>query len=82
MLDWYLKKNLVGLLDETCDRRKNREALYFEGRRWSFDELRREADRAAQWFRPARERRAEHKDCRTRAMARTQFSHLNSKLPA
>jgi non-ribosomal peptide synthetase component E (peptide arylation enzyme) len=76
------KENLVGLFDETCDRWRHREALYFEGRRWSFDELRREVDRVAQRFHPAREWRTEHNDRRTRAMARIQFSHLNSKLPA
>jgi len=47
MGDWFGKKTFATLLDEAAERRGPREALYYEGRRWSFAELRAEADAVA-----------------------------------
>ena len=44
MGDWYAKKTLASLLDEAAARWGPCEALYHEGRRWSFAEIAREGD--------------------------------------
>ena len=47
MSDWFEKRTLGALLDEADRRYGPREALYYEGNRWSFSELRRDVDRCA-----------------------------------
>src|SRR5712691_5742836 len=47
MQDWYEKKTLGALLDEAAIRWSAREALTFEGQRWSFAQLQTEVDRTA-----------------------------------
>jgi len=47
MQDWYAKKTLGALLDEAATRWSAREALTFEGQRWSFAALQTEVDRTA-----------------------------------
>ncbi len=47
MADWFVKQTLGGLLDEADRRFGPREALYHEGRRWTFGELRQDVDRCA-----------------------------------
>jgi fatty-acyl-CoA synthase len=44
---WFEKLTFSALIDRAADRWGSREALCFEGRRWSFAELRDEVDRAA-----------------------------------
>jgi fatty-acyl-CoA synthase len=44
---WYEKLTFGQLLDNAAERWGRREALCFEGRRWSFEQLRDETDRAA-----------------------------------
>lgn len=44
---WFEKMTFGELIDRAAERWPNREALYFEGRRWSFVQLREEVDRAA-----------------------------------
>ena len=50
MRDWYEKKTLGALWDEAAARWSAREALTFEGQRWSFAQLRTEVDRTARAF--------------------------------
>ena len=50
MPDWYAKKTLGTLLDEAAGRWSAREALTFEGQRWSFAALQTEVDRTARAF--------------------------------
>ena len=50
MQDWYVKKTLGTLLDEAAVRWSAREALTYEGQRWSFAQLQTEVDRAARAF--------------------------------
>ena len=50
MQDWYAKKTLGALLDEAATRWSAREALTFEGHRWSFAALQTEVDRTARAF--------------------------------
>ena len=45
--DWYRKRTLGSLLDAAADRFGEREALVFEGQRWTFREWRAQADRVA-----------------------------------
>ena len=45
--DWYRKRTLGGILDEAARRWPEREALTFEGRRWTYAQLDRDADRVA-----------------------------------
>ena len=47
MADWFVKQTLGALLDEADRRFGPREALYHEGRRWTFRELRQDVDRCA-----------------------------------
>lgn len=47
MAEWFQKQTLGELLDDAAWRFAGREALYFEGRRWTFDELQNEVDRTA-----------------------------------
>ena len=47
MSDWFEKRTLGALLDEADRRYGPREALYYEDRRWSFSDLRRDVDRCA-----------------------------------
>ena len=47
MPDWFDKQTLGDLLNSAADRFGPREALMYEGRRWTFDELRYEVDRVA-----------------------------------
>ena len=44
---WYEQKTLGALLDEAAARWGTREALTYEGQRWSFAELQTEIDRTA-----------------------------------
>src|SRR5262245_10003148 len=44
---WYDKLTFGDVVDRAADQWGDREALFFEGRRWSFAELRDETDRAA-----------------------------------
>ena len=39
MAEWFQKQTLGGLLDDAARRFAGREALYFEGRRWTYGEL-------------------------------------------
>jgi fatty-acyl-CoA synthase len=50
MQDWYAKKTLGTLLDEAAGRWSAREALTYEGQRWSFAALQTELDRTARAF--------------------------------
>jgi fatty-acyl-CoA synthase len=47
MGDWFEKVAIGSLMDQTAARFDRREALYYEGRRWTFAELRADIDRAA-----------------------------------
>jgi len=47
MGDWFEKVAIGDLIDQTAARFGRREALYYEGRRWTFAELRADIDRAA-----------------------------------
>jgi fatty-acyl-CoA synthase len=47
MQDWYAKKTLGTVLDEAAGRWSAREALTYEGQRWSFAALQMEVDRTA-----------------------------------
>ena len=47
MADWFVKQTLGALLDEADRRFGPREALYHEGRRWTFRELRQDVDQCA-----------------------------------
>ena len=47
MGDWFEKITLGALIDQAAERFGTREALYFEGKRWSFAEVKAGADRAA-----------------------------------
>ena len=50
MAEWYEKKTLGTLLDEAAARWSAREALTYEGQRWSFAHLQAEVDRTARAF--------------------------------
>jgi fatty-acyl-CoA synthase len=50
MPDWYAKKTLGALVDEAAARWSVREALTYEGQRWSFAALQTEVDRTARAF--------------------------------
>ena len=47
MPDWFDKQTLGDLLNSAADRFGPREALMYEGQRWTFDEFRYETDRVA-----------------------------------
>ena len=47
MADWFEKQTLGGLLDEADRRFGPREVLYYEGSRWTFNELRQDVDLCA-----------------------------------
>ncbi len=47
MPDWFDKQTLGDLLNSAADRFGPREALMYEGQRWTFDEFRNEVDRVA-----------------------------------
>ena len=47
MPDWFDKQTLGDLLNQAADRFGPREALMYEGQRWTFDEFREETDRVA-----------------------------------
>ena len=47
MPDWFDKQTLGDLLNQAADRFGPREALMYEGQRWTFDEFRDEVDRVA-----------------------------------
>ena len=47
MPDWFDKQTLGDLLNQAADRFGPREALMYEGQRWTFDEFRGEVDRVA-----------------------------------
>ena len=47
MPDWFDKQTIGGLLNQAADRFGPREALMYEGRRWTFAEFRVEVDRVA-----------------------------------
>jgi fatty-acyl-CoA synthase len=46
-MDWYRKRTLGNLIDEAAIRFGSREALVFEGKRWSFEQWKIETDRVA-----------------------------------
>ena len=48
MADWFEKRTFGSLLDDAARRFAAREALCFEGKRWTFEELRADVDRTAQ----------------------------------
>jgi fatty-acyl-CoA synthase len=50
MNDWYTKKSFPLLLSEAAERWGHREALFHEGKRWSFVELETEIDAVAKGF--------------------------------
>ena len=47
MPDWFDKQTIGDLLNQAADRFGPREALMYEGRRWTFDAFREETDRVA-----------------------------------
>ena len=47
MSDWFPKQTIGDLLNQAAERFGRREALMYEGRRWSFKEFRDEVDRVA-----------------------------------
>src|SRR5919109_4399845 len=47
MADWFEKVSLGALADRAAERFGDREALYYEGKRWSFADLKAEADGVA-----------------------------------
>ena len=47
MAEWFEKTTLGGLVDDAARRFGSREGLSFDGKRWSFAQLREEAERAA-----------------------------------
>ena len=47
MPDWFPKQTIGDLLNQAAERYGPREALMYEGRRWTFDEFRAEVDRVA-----------------------------------
>ena len=47
MSDWFPKQTIGDLLNQATDRFGPREALMYQGRRWSFSEFRAEVDRVA-----------------------------------
>ena len=47
MAEWFKKTTLGALVDHAARRFGPREALYFQGKRWTFSQLREEVDRAA-----------------------------------
>ena len=47
MPDWFDKQTLGDLLNQAADRFGPREALMYEGQRWTFDEFRDEVDQVA-----------------------------------
>ena len=47
MPDWFDKQTIGDLLNQAAERFGSREALVYEGRRWTFDEFREETDRVA-----------------------------------
>ncbi len=47
MAEWFEKRTLGGLLDDAARRYGPREALTFEGQRWTFQELQEQVDRTA-----------------------------------
>ena len=48
MAEWFEKRTLGSLLDDAARRFAAREALCFEGNRWTFEELRADVNRTAQ----------------------------------
>jgi fatty-acyl-CoA synthase len=47
MGDWFEKVSMGALVDRAAERFGDREALYYEGKRWSFADLKAETDRVA-----------------------------------
>ena len=47
MSEWYTKRCFGDLPEEAAQRWGEREALYFQGQRWSYRDLADEVDRAA-----------------------------------
>jgi fatty-acyl-CoA synthase len=47
MGDWFEKVSMGALVDRAAERFGDREALYYEGKRWSFVDLKAETDRVA-----------------------------------
>jgi fatty-acyl-CoA synthase len=47
MADWFQKTTLGALVDDAAHQFDSREALYFQGQRWSFAQFREDVDRAA-----------------------------------
>jgi len=46
-MDWYPKRTLGSLLDAAAEKFADREALVFEGKRWTYREVKAESDRVA-----------------------------------
>ena len=57
---WYEEQTFGSLIDRAAERWPDREALWFEGRRWTFAEQRAEIDRAAKALIAARVRHGDH----------------------
>ena len=47
MAEWFEKITLGGLADDAARRFGSREALYFQGQRWTFTQLQEDVDRTA-----------------------------------
>ena len=47
MPEWFDKQTIGDLINQAAERFGSREALFYEGRRWTFDEFRDEIDRVA-----------------------------------
>ena len=47
MGEWFEKVSMGALVDRAAERFGAREALYYQGKRWSFDDLKAEANRVA-----------------------------------
>lgn len=47
MPDWYEKTAIGALVDRAAHRFGSKEALYFEGKRWTFAQIKEDVDRAA-----------------------------------
>ncbi len=50
MAEWFEKRTLGALLDDAARRFGSRQALYFQGQRWTFREFQSEVDRTARAF--------------------------------
>tara|TARA_B100000745_G_scaffold257942_1_gene181024 strand:+ start:600 stop:836 length:237 start_codon:yes stop_codon:yes gene_type:complete len=47
MSHWYEKTAICSLVDNAAERFGSKEALYFEGKRWTFAQIKEDVDRCA-----------------------------------